>query len=394
MAILAILAILAGTITGTVRNQTTGHPAAGDTVVLLKVGEGNQENPEAQTKTDVQGSFTFTESDAKGVYVVRVLHQGVSYDRNVTGANPLEVRVFDAVPKIAGLSGNIGMAQIEPDKKQLKVTEMYSITNSSSPPITQAGGANVAISLPATAVLDWLQVRDEAGNWSNRSALPVKGQKGHYAANVPFRPGETFYKLSYHLPYRGPTSFHIVPGYPIRNFAVGIPPSMSLKPSRPGTFREPGHGNGFNIYPTIQPVVKGVPVFVVSTAASAAPPGETPNVMPPAEAAPPPLPSHPAPAASPDQVQQQSKQAFWPILSLIIIVLGAGIFGLWRMRRNATRAVRPHPKITGPLPLLAALKEELFRLENDRLQGSISAEEYETAKAALNQTLQRAMEKK
>jgi len=41
--------------------------------------------------------------------------------------------------------------------------------------------------------------------------------------------------------------------------------------------------------------------------------------------------------------------------------------------------------------LLEALKEELFQLEMDRQQGSISTEEYEKAKAALDQTLQRAV---
>ena len=397
--ILAILAIpiflaaaSADTIRGAVRNQTTGQAAAGDVVVLVKVGEGNQENAEAQTKTDAQGSFTFNESDAKAVYVVRVLHQGVSYDRNVTGANPLEVRVFDAVPKIAGLSGKIGVVQIEPDTETLKVTEMYSITNASSPPVTLAGGPTVAISLPAKAVLDWLQVRDEAGNWNNRSALPVKGQSGRYAASVPFRPGDTVYKLSYHLPYHGPTTFRLIPSYPIQNFAVGVRPSMSLKPSRPGTFKTPTLALGFNLYPTTDPIVKDVPLFVVSTTGGSPPP-TTPNPMPPAEVAPPPAAaSHPQ-AAAPAQAQEQSKQEFWPILSLIILVLGAGAFGLWRMRRNAVRAATLGPKATGGLPLLDGLKEELFRLENDRLEGAISAEEYETSKAALNRSIQRAMGK-
>src|SRR5437764_851731 len=118
------------------------HSATGDDVILLKL-DGMQE--QARTKTDPQGVFTFNETDAKTVYVVRVFHQKVGYDQNVTGVNPLEVKVFDAVPKIAGLSGNIGMAQIEPDKTTLKVTEMYSITNASSPPVTQAGRPKVEV---------------------------------------------------------------------------------------------------------------------------------------------------------------------------------------------------------------------------------------------------------
>ena len=41
--------------------------------------------------------------------------------------------------------------------------------------------------------------------------------------------------------------------------------------------------------------------------------------------------------------------------------------------------------------LLAALKEELFTLEVERQQGTLSSEEYEKARAALEQTLQRAL---
>ena len=37
------------------------------------------------------------------------------------------------------------------------------------------------------------------------------------------------------------------------------------------------------------------------------------------------------------------------------------------------------------------MKEELFQLEIDRQQGKVSAEEYSTAKAALDETIKRAL---
>ena len=43
--------------------------------------------------------------------------------------------------------------------------------------------------------------------------------------------------------------------------------------------------------------------------------------------------------------------------------------------------------------ILEALKEELFQLEVERKQGKITAEEYEKAKAALDQTLDRALKR-
>jgi hypothetical protein len=44
--------------------------------------------------------------------------------------------------------------------------------------------------------------------------------------------------------------------------------------------------------------------------------------------------------------------------------------------------------------LLEGLKEELFELEVERQQGTISVAEYEKAKAALDQTLHRALTRK
>jgi hypothetical protein len=44
--------------------------------------------------------------------------------------------------------------------------------------------------------------------------------------------------------------------------------------------------------------------------------------------------------------------------------------------------------------LLEGLKEELFQLELDKQEGSISEGEYQSAKAALDQTLRRALARK
>ena len=49
---------------------------------------------------------------------------------------------------------------------------------------------------------------------------------------------------------------------------------------------------------------------------------------------------------------------------------------------------------SGSTLLLEALKEEIFQLEVDRKQGQISQQEYEKAKAALDQTLERALKRK
>lgn len=388
--------VAADTITGTVRNQTSGQPAGGDEVVLLRLGEGMQE--EARTKTDDQGAFTLNVTEAKAPHVVRVFHQGVNYDQSVAGSRPLEIGVFDAVRKIQGLGGNIGIAQMESSGKVLKITEMYAVTNASTPPVTQSGPNSFEISVPAKASIDALEVRSESGIWVKVAPAPVAGQKNLYAVNFPLRPGNTFYKFAYHLPYEGPTTFHLKLAFPIKNFAVMVPPSMSFKASRPDAFKSPGLANGFVVNAAKEPIAREVPAFVVSGAGSAPPPPAESNTMPPPRVSAPPAAeagnlhgARPSPGQPPNQSSDQSNKEFWPVLSGIVLLLAAGAFGLWRMRRKPVRATTPGAKVGSKGPLLDALKEELFQLESDRLHGSISAEEYSAAKEALNQSIQRAM---
>src|SRR5215471_14720285 len=79
LCLLSSLAFGASTITGSVRNQTAGQPAAGDEVILLRLLDGMQE--EARTRTDSQGAFAFNVQLPQSRYLIRVMHQGVNYDR-------------------------------------------------------------------------------------------------------------------------------------------------------------------------------------------------------------------------------------------------------------------------------------------------------------------------
>ena len=61
---------------------------------------------------------------------------------------------------------------------------------------------------------------------------------------------------------------------------------------------------------------------------------------------------------------------------------------------DAELGIPPAPKPTDRSALLLeALKEEIFQLEVEHKQGRISQQEYEKAKAALDQTLERAVKR-
>jgi len=382
-------------VSGKVRNITTSQAAVGDDVILLRLGNGMEE--EARAKTDAQGAFTLNSSSPNAQYVVRVVHQGVNYDQTVIGAAPLAIQVFDAVPQIQGLGGTIGIAQVESDGKTLKITEMYDIRNESSPPVTQAGPHNYDIVLPEKAVLDSVEAKRGQGVWTKARPEPEPGRPGHYSINFPFRPGDTLIKFTYHLPYGGVATFHLKLPYPIKKFAVMHPPSMRFKASPRDAFTNPGQANGFQIEAAVkQPLVGDVTPFEISGTGVASSVAAT-TIAPPVQASQPPEIAAP-PAAAPNPASRQpaapaanafleSKGESWLVPLVIASLIMVGALAFWKLR-----ATSPQPANAAP-PLLEALKEELFQLEVDRAQGSISPDDYAATKQALSTTLQRAAEK-
>src|SRR4029077_5114411 len=96
-AVLLILTLCAGaaaeTLTGTVKNGTTGKPAAGDDVVLIKLAQGMEEA--ARAKADAGGHFSFKLPDT-GPHLIRAIHQDVTYHRMAPpGVNSVELEVYD-----------------------------------------------------------------------------------------------------------------------------------------------------------------------------------------------------------------------------------------------------------------------------------------------------------
>src|SRR5882672_216429 len=145
LASLVLSAFAADTITGRVHNHTTNKPAAGDDVILLRLANGMEE--EAHAKTDSQGGFVFQLADGSAKHVVRVFHRGVNYDTSVENKALLDIVVFDSVPRIQDLQAKLGIAQVESDGEVLKITEMYSISNETAPPVTQSRRDNFEISI-------------------------------------------------------------------------------------------------------------------------------------------------------------------------------------------------------------------------------------------------------
>jgi len=422
---------LADTLTGTVKNATVGKPAANDEVVLLNLAEGMQEA--GRTKTDAKGNFSFNLKDNGSPHLIRVIHQGVTYHRMAPpGTTSVEANVYDVAKKVDGLSVTADVMRVQAENNNLEIIRLFAINNASNPPKTQMNDQNFEFYLPDGAQVDQAMARTANGQPVNSSPVPQK-EKNRYAFIFPLRPGETQFQISYHLPYNGQATLDPKPLYAMDHFVVMLPKSMQF--SGPASFQsmqDPQQSDS-----TVQVVSNAQPsqalAFKVSgtgvlptreegasaggggqgTMGSAQTPGR--DNRPGGGLGP--------PIDAPDPLEKYR----WYILGVFAVALAVG--GYYIAKRTPAQAAKAHTidedettEITRPgfarpalrpgtpstksstvAPsasasatnhsgiLLQALKEELFQLEVERQQGSITQQEYEKHKAALDQTLQRAI---
>ena len=385
----------ATTITGKVSNGTTGKPAAGDEVILLKLAEGMQE--EARTKSDAQGRFELPVQATDVPHLVRVVHHKVNYHRPAPpGTTSVEVQVFDAAAKVDGISANVDLMRLQAQGDSLQVTEMVAVKNESKPPRTLMSERTLDIYLPEGAQIENSLAAGPGGMPVNSAPIPV--DKGHYGFIFPLRPGETRFQVSYRLPYSGEAEFKPRVAYKVDDFAVMLPKSMQFSASTPGTFNLADDQGGVLVHMVKNVGPGSAPGFRVKGTGTL--PDDNQQEQAGAAAAD----NRPGggigrPSENPDPLEGNK----WYILGGLAAVLLVG--AVWFVKRqpqtaqlpaNGFGSAEPQPATSprGRNMLLDALKEELFQLETERLQQKISPEDYEKIKAALDLTLQRALSRK
>jgi hypothetical protein len=416
-------------ITGTVTNGTTGKPAAGDEVTLLSLSQGMQEI--GTTKSDAHGHFSFpAPTDNQAPHMVRATHDGVNYFPQggplMPGSTTAELTVYDAAKKVDGLSQTVEVDRLQSDGKQLQGISLYALSNKSEPPRTVANDKGTfEIVLPDGAELESAQAKGPGGQPIATDTAPG-AQKNHYLLSYPLRPGETQFQISYHLPYSGEASISPKPLGDVQHFVVMMPKTMTFTPKVAQQFQsmadpqsvimvatnvKPGQDLGFR--------VAGTGVFQTDNQQGAAG-GQSAadsggGAMGGSQAAA--NDNRPggglgAPIDAPDPLHEYRVYILGAFA--VVLVMG-GAFVVSRSNRprpataaaGASRAVEiDSPAAAGDFAdfiepaapprdrnamLLEAMKEELFQLEIDRQQGKVSPEEYTKAKAALDETIRRAL---
>ena len=237
--------VYGATVHGTVKNGTTGKPAADVEVILIQLQGGMQ--PVLNSKTDAQGQFTF-DFPAIGTQpmLVRAVYRGVNFHQPLPpGQNELQVEVFDPSRDPKTITVDSHFVIFQPNGSTLVVGEEYSIKNASQP--AQAyfrADGNFDFALPAGATLKQIAAQGPSGMPVVQA--PIDRGKDRYSIAYAFRPGDNGVRFSYELPYAGNSASVKLPTvYPGARLVVVAPPSVQIAGDG---LQAGGQEQGMNLY--------------------------------------------------------------------------------------------------------------------------------------------------
>lgn len=392
----------AATITGTVKNGTTGKPAVGDDVVLLKLQSGMEEG--ARTTTDKAGHYKLT-ADGNGPFLIRVEHDHVNYHKPAPpGTTTADVDVYDANAAPGDITGTVYDMAIEASNGSITVQEVYAVNNQSNPPRTYNPDLSLKLVLPQGAQVVDSMVSGPGGMPIKSAPVPA-GKPGEYGFAYPIRPGATTFSVLYRLPYSGKMSFDPKPQYSFQHFAVEAPKSMNFTPAVESLRTMPEKdgvvallASNVKAGDTLKFDVAGTGDFPRDQQAGgdAAQGGDNSAD----NGSPRPGGGIGQPEGTPDPLNKYR----WYILGgLAVVLAGGAVYVVKRPTASAQSNAAPATAVphssNGSAPraysglIIEALKEELFQLEVDQHQGRINKTEYERVKAALDVVIARAIQR-
>jgi 5-hydroxyisourate hydrolase-like protein (transthyretin family) len=406
------------TVSGTVTNRTNDKPAAGDDVVLLKLAQGMQELE--RTTTDSKGHYTIKlpAGEAQQMHLIKVTHDKANYfSPEPPGTAKVDVDVYTASPDVADVvvSEDVLQLQTTPDGKSLSIVEHYLLRNDSKPQTTLFSEHPFEIYLPAGAKPEGASAKAPSGMAVQQPLVPM-GDPDHYTIIFPVRPGETEFNVWYRLPYT--SSFNFQPRLTLPTEALGImmPRSMTFKGGTGTEFRSVTEQVGGKAQAFLAQNVKPSQPLSFSVSGSGELPRDTVAQNGAGDQAPG---SATAGNGDPNTDQRPggglgtpldkdaerdpwTKYRWWIIGGLgLVLAAAAGL--MLRTPPGATGPSAPEsagvpaaasPRWTPPAPAggaLQVLRDEMFAVETERLEGRLSEREYAELKSAYDVVLRRAL---
>jgi hypothetical protein len=389
------VAASATTFTGTVKNGTTGKPAANVDVVLLSLQ--NDMQSVANTKTDAQGKFQINYNPTGPMpMLLRAIYKGVNFHAMLPpGTVTAEVQIYEPSASASTVQMPTRLILLQPNGSVLSVDEIYTIQNSSTPPLAYFKvDGDYEFQTPDGADNMRVSAQGPEGMPLNQGAID-RG-KNRYAIAYAFRPGDSAVNLHYDLPYAGNrAAIHFPTIYTAEKVAIFAAPSVSISSNG---FQPAGNEKGYSVY--ARDAIPAGTSFDVSVSGTAPPPSNADQQG----QADPSAQGRDAGAAPVAAVAPRSAPYQWILLAGFgsIFLLGAAF--LFRKPVTATAVPQTGPVSAAPLQGAAAtsslgavdrevgasldqLKDTLFRLELRHQAGTISEQEYTEQRAKAEKIL-------
>lgn len=226
---------LFGAIDGTVVNRTSGKPAAGVGITLLKPGAQGMQTL-GTAVSDASGHFVFEKDQpGGGPQLLQATYKSVNYNKLLTPDIPtsnVEIDIYESSksPGIAKIAQE--MLLLEPSSSQVAVDETVVVQNDSNTTYNNDALGALRFYLPPAANG---QVRVSAqgpqGMPLPRAAEKTE-QENVFQVNFPIKPGETQFQVAYVVPVGSPMTFHgrvvNVKGMQAGPLRLVVPPGVML----------------------------------------------------------------------------------------------------------------------------------------------------------------------
>jgi hypothetical protein len=391
----------AGTLSGTVRNGTTGAVVPNQDVILIQLQGGMQSA--GTFRTDAQGRYTMDHpAIGQAPVLVRVQYRGVNYHQNVPpGQATADIEVFESTASFDALHVFQRIIVLQPAAAGavLLMGEEFSVHNESKPPVAVfKEDGSFLFDVPAGGELGQVSAAGPSGMPLVQGTID-KG-KGRFAIAFPMRPGENNVRVSYQFPYaKNEATIRLTSPYAAQRVVLIVPPTMTIK----GTgFTPAGTEQGFNLY--ARDNVPASTPFEFSISGTAPPPSEQPAQSGAA--------GGPQTGAEISTLPGRLDHLKWVLLGGFAALFALGAIFLWKrpIPQSAQVAAVAKPVVAtsstaktaeadavvaqvmesasrSATQSLEAIKDTLFRLELRRQAGTISEDEYTRERASAQQKL-------
>jgi hypothetical protein len=254
----------ATTITGVVKNGTTGKVAGGVDIILLNLQSGM--DSVATTKTDAEGRYSLNYTPSgQNPMLVRASYKGVNFHKMLPpGQFTADVNIYEPGTDTKDVKIPTRIIYFQPEGAQLLVGEEYDIQNQSSPPVAifKATG-NFEFQIPESASLEQVNAAGPEGMYVVQGTMDRGAKK--YAIAYAFRPGESRVRLSYSIPYpSNSASFHVPSVNSAGSVVILAPPTVTVTSAE---YHSGGTEQGLSLYIHDGPIpANGFDVSISGTA--------------------------------------------------------------------------------------------------------------------------------